>query len=473
MLISLMDAHRTLVNDLLLRSEEFHNDIALFMPKSNTLENRLKHLLARSTSMSNSSDESEVIMVNQIAQNALTTRPILSRSLVNLMEEFLDHKREHGTAVEKTIYCSDMSVYDLITRLLTCRPVMFMERYDRFMMKGLDGAGGFDELPTLPLEEAFSCQHLLTYCEMQLSALLSMSVPTHFVNQGARDNRGVRSHVSDFEFQGIYVGSVGARFERPERMEWVHMMITPTQNTEANGYGRSANRDDPKTQALRMWAKFYMHASDSVLPTFSEVHALKDRDEALFNELYVNHYQGYFNKKVYRERVRVVAEVYLRDANDRAREHPDKASAYVHVVGLGLGVWQVAPCQTELLVEAYAAVLRAVPLPFISHLDFSWIHATHCDGVSHDAIFTHTAAGNPICIHFSRRNPAECVAPQYLLVAQYAWDSNAYPGNEYWVGMKSASGDPAAACCSTISELQNPCINPDAFHASRFKIYED
>jgi hypothetical protein len=26
--------------------------------------------------------------------------------------------------------------------------------------------------------------------------------------------------------------------------------------------------------------------------------------------------------------------------------------------------------------------------------------------------------------------------------------------------MLSASGDPAAACCSTIAELQNPYINP-------------
>eukprot|EP00607_Mallomonas_marina_P000583 CAMPEP_0182426294 /NCGR_PEP_ID=MMETSP1167-20130531/12781_1 /TAXON_ID=2988 /ORGANISM="Mallomonas Sp, Strain CCMP3275" /LENGTH=104 /DNA_ID=CAMNT_0024607623 /DNA_START=683 /DNA_END=997 /DNA_ORIENTATION=+ len=62
---------------------------------------------------------------------------------------------------------------------------------------------------------------------------------------------------------------------------------------------------------------------------------------------------------------------------------------------------------------------------------------------------------------------------ELLLVAQYAWDSNAYPGNEYWLGSLSGSGDPAAVCCSTVGEIQNPAIHPEAFERERLVYWDD
>ena len=36
---------------------------------------------------------------------------------------------------------------------------------------------------------------------------------------------------------------------------------------------------------------------------------------------------------------------------------------------------------------------------------------------------------------------------------------SSYPGNEYWRGYLDYSGNPAAASCSTVAEVQNPLIN--------------
>ena len=52
----------------------------------------------------------------------------------------------------------------------------------------------------------------------------------------------------------------------------------------------------------------------------------------------------------------------------------------------------------------------------------------------------------------------------------FAWDGNAYIGNEYWDGMLSASGDPAAASCSFIPELLNPDINPAISGKTNLKV---
>ena len=130
--------------------------------------------------------------------------------------------------------------------------------------------------------------------------------------------------------------------------------------------------------------------------------------------------------------------------------------AYLHVVGLGLGVWMVDRRQAQLMCDVYQDIFLTHPqiTTHIADLDFSWFPPEcHLDGGQDGDQFLETR------LHFSRRNPADRLGDDRLLVAMYAWDSNAFPGNEYWIGALSASGDPAAACCSMIAELQNPDIN--------------
>jgi len=146
--------------------------------------------------------------------------------------------------------------------------------------------------------------------------------------------------------------------------------------------------------------------------------------------------------------------IFLGDADMRAKDANKKA--FCHVVGLGLGVWQVAAEQAGWFLDVFAEVL-ALDYQHIGHVDFSWFPPEEktCGGVESGG-----KIGN-IDISFSKRNPADPLNNGMLLVAMYAWDSNSFPGNEYWGGMLAASGDPAAACCSTIPELQNPEINKD------------
>ena len=75
-------------------------------------------------------------------------------------------------------------------------------------------------------------------------------------------------------------------------------------------------------------------------------------------------------------------------------------------------------------------------------------------------------AHNMISIRFGSRGPAFTISGcsyclNCMLITSYPWDGASFPGNEYWLGQLRASGDPAAACCSTIPFVQNPEINKE------------
>jgi hypothetical protein len=223
--------------------------------------------------------------------------------------------------------------------------------------------------------------------------------------------------------------------------------------------------------------------------------------------------RAFLDVEAYRRRAEVLAEVFLAEANARAAAlHPRGSGggdgggsgggggksgsggcskeegegdggggAFCHVVGLGLGVWQVHPMQALVSAEAYASVLRRRCFPHVSDLYLAWFppsvgpSAFGLEGSGDVFLGASSADGEQrtqVAVHFGKRNPADPLLSSSptsdasspsskLLVTNYAWDSNAYPGNEYWLGQLSGSGDPAAACSSTIAELQNPDVNPD------------
>jgi hypothetical protein len=88
-------------------------------------------------------------------------------------------------------------------------------------------------------------------------------------------------------------------------------------------------------------------------------------------------------------------------------------------------------------------VLREHTFAHIGVLDFSYFLASSATGTSLNHNQMCTSKGNAIKILFSRREPAAKLTGEdegKLLVAMFAWDSNAFVGNEYWINMLDASG---------------------------------
>lgn len=403
---------------------------------------------------------------DSIIHDAAETRIIVHRSFPTLVEGFLEHKRRHGSSVERRLYGANAEEWtwlQQVARLVAKRPLAFVGSGDATTLRnGFQLPGGIatrewdavgTERDLTGTEPEDLCNHhlsldeYLSYDEMMLGSLLGVSGPSHIINDGRRDNS---AHYDDpdgpnaHEPRAVVVGLVGSRFERADRMDHVH--VTPPV---------AAPRQHP--ELTQLFEDFFFAAGQG------------RRDRA-----------APFDEPAYRGRTRITAELLLLEANSRAAAaaaaDPAILPAYVHIAGLGLGVWRISGAQPRLFVEAFAEALDLLadgvlpgdpaPLAHVRTLDFSWVDA---DAPTRrrvtEAANRHAGAGGGLGLRvvFSRRAPAARLVgddASRLLVVSYAWDSNSFPGNEYWCGALTASGDPAAACMSTISELHNPVMNP-------------
>jgi hypothetical protein len=415
----------------------------------------------------------------EIEDMALNTTPVIDHKVKELMEAFLKHKKALGNHIEKQVY-GQMSLNNFITRLCTKRPLTFCNDKDEYLLKegaeGQEGSAFFDAIGTLQEQAPFLLANYLSYQEMPFSALINFCVPTFFINDGNRQNKGIEMPEGTFEKKGIYWAMVGARFERSGLMEHAHMIVSLEQNTPQNGYGRpnvpGFNRE--KAIVLALWAQFYdSRVPDGQgglvwgFPAFGE----HDRSDPGNYEA-LDEGAKILNKKIYKERMRLILRPFLLESNRRAEQQ--RKAAYLSLAGLGLGMWSLSPSsvQAGLQGEVYEELFKSHRLAFISDINFSYFGREFLEKspLKEGACKFHN--GNTIQVHISSRNPAEPLKDlNKLLFAQYAFDSNSYPGNEYWKGSLNESGDPAAACCSLISELQNPEINPSALRGENTMIW--
>ena len=307
-----------------------------------------------------------------------------------LVDAFLAEKRQNGSRHEKELYSTDGFTWrNEVSRLIEQRPLVFMGSTDHTILR--DGTqlhkstDEWDRNGTAEqhLNERLTLKDYLSYDEIMLGSLIGVSGPSYFINDGNRHNCGQPGTKGSFEERGVIVGLVGARFERPDRMDSVHILPTVTH---------------PRLSALSRMIENFYNCRKSNTPSF--------------------------DVPMYQARMKITIDILLLEANGRAVEAGK--SAHVYVVGLGLGVWQYIPQQSVHYVECFISALRELKLPNISTLEFAWIKVPRDLAVRVE----NAAKEQDIRCRFGNRNPAEKLNSDELLVLSYAWDGNAFPGNE-------------------------------------------
>lgn len=122
-------------------------------------------------------------------------------------------------------------------------------------------------------------------------------------------------------------------------MEYQEMVITKTQNISPNGY------DDDAKSLANVFSTFYQEASLTYDKVKNNMVAFKS---GRFTELPDGHF---FDNCVYSKRLALSFDTLLLEANYRA--HEKNKFAYVHVVGIGLGVWKISDHQKNIFIQTF------------------------------------------------------------------------------------------------------------------------
>lgn len=364
-----------------------------------------------------------VVRKEQIEKDAAGVQIVISKETLDLMANFLAYKKEFGTDTEKAVYAGIPNTDAFIDRLLVKRPLMFMTSSDNTILRGagnhsFNGHAAWKKVGT-NAEGQIKMAEYLTYEEMELAALISVITPTYFINNGRRDNGGAVAP-SPFPLHGYMIGSVGTRFEVPGLMEHKRMI------------GSSIAALDLTNPINQLWESFYQTEGDA-----------KWIDGGA---------KGTLHKGRYYRRLERILEPVIIAACQTAGAQGKKA--IVSLVGLGLGVWSINKSeQRTVFNQVVADIIARRDLTCIDSFDM--VYLSDEDG----PVNVQDATGRSITLKYTHSPPVYRAQPGLILFSMYAWDGNSFPGNEYWGGHLTLTGDPAATCCSTISQLQNPFIN--------------
>jgi len=488
------------------------------------------------TSSNNIISEEWAPFRRETLENMKGSYPLIHGGVLSMAHDFLAIKREYGTEIEKKLY-HEMSMVEFFDRLATKRCVVFYQSYDVYLLRnGYNDSGKWESIGTedenkvtkydVAPEKKPKIAEYLSYDELVISAMGGVSSPTHFVNKGDRGNCGRPNADPFYPAKGVYLGLIGARFERPGVMEHALLAVTESQNTKQSGYGplehpvhgdgdgdgdekeqkMEDHEEDENAKGLdleselngdewrasvdasaksgdrdvvrRVFERFY-HRNH--LPIYSEVRRKWTAEDTATLSRYTPKTEWadapFLDTLMFRARIRVSLELFLFDADRRASQCD--RTAFCYVVGLGTGVWSFKKrVQNRAIAEVTRDIVAESRLGHIAAVYFAWMTGAGVEDVfESDALggfFVADASGHKIVVQRGKRAPADKLEEPFkdcLNVAMYAWDSNSFPGNEYYLGLLSASGDPAAASCSTIPFVQNPEINKEYICGANTGIY--
>ena len=399
------------------RSDSFINEHVGFRPVE---ANAIKNIAV--------TDSQKVLAVEYFESSKI----LVHKDVYKLIEHFLEIKKQFGSSIEKNVY-KNMSKDEFVVRLFEKRPLAFINASDSTTLRNRDksptSASMWDKVGTEMETSPLILQDYLSYDEIAIGALLGISSPVFLINDGNRNNSGSKGMDGNYIKSAVYVGLVGARFERKEHME-ARFMLPNLNQTGERGYGEG---NWCEHRIMQMWADFYN------VPRF-EIYTGQD-----------------FNVQNYKRRMQISLELFFIDANQRGIDANQKV--YAFVVGLGLGVWKFVEKQAEWYVQVALEVLRNGRFDNIRTVDFSYISKVTLENIP-AGISCVFSTNDPFAVIPVFDENGQDISSSLLRVAMYAWDGNSFPGNEYWFGALSASGDPAAASCSTISEAHNIYVNP-------------
>jgi len=357
---------------------------------------------------------------DKFAQHASETRPIIHEDMVKLLKDWLADRKNNGTDAEKQVY-KDLDLCGLVDRFLSKRAIMFVGGSDGGFLRNGERNWDFTQVKN----DANKLKDYMSYDELPLSALVTVSSPVQLVNTGNRFNDG-KLDKKNCASEAIYLGQVGARFEKRDYAEYNH-------------FHRNRNN--------------------------------KHRDNGLFKSFY----GGSLGDKAFKERFRKLAEVHIRDGEYWGGQRGKDVR--IQACALGAGVWADTwggDTLSKWAIEAYHSVLTKNKFSRVKIMEFNY-HPMHDlfkalslsgfeaqkDLKNGRIGYKHTKSGIMYVFHVQKStyDGDPFLKQPELIVANYAWDSNSMPGNEYWAGDLHASGDPAAASCSTIWNHQNAHIN--------------